>query len=66
MGRPKMPRSERKGKIAGVRLSPDERTMIDNAANKEGIELSKWMRKNLLQAAKNVLDLNGHDGIIRT
>jgi uncharacterized protein (DUF1778 family) len=65
MGRPKIPKADRKGKIAGVRLSPDERKTLDSAALKEGLGLSKWMRKTLLDAAKSALDFRSKNGIIK-
>jgi uncharacterized protein (DUF1778 family) len=62
LGRPKIPKSDRKGKITGVRLTPDERKTIDTAAFNEGLELSKWIRKTLLEAAKSALDF-GQNGV---
>ena len=65
MGRPKIPKADRKGKMTGVRLTQNERKAIDSAALKEGLELSKWMRKTLLDAAKSVLDFGSKNGIMK-
>jgi uncharacterized protein (DUF1778 family) len=65
MGRPKIPKADRKGKIAGVRLSPDERKTLDSAAFEEGLGLSKWMRKTLLDAAKSALDFRSKNGTLK-
>jgi uncharacterized protein (DUF1778 family) len=65
LGRPQIPISERKGKITGVRLTPDERKTIDTAAFKEGLALSKWIRKTLLESAKSALDFNKNGGTMK-
>ena len=65
LGRPKIPKSDRKGKITGVRFTPDERRTIDTAALSEGLELSKWIRKTLLEAAKSGLDFNRNGGTLK-
>jgi uncharacterized protein (DUF1778 family) len=49
MGRKKLPDDERREKPLRIRLSPDERELIDRAA--EG-NASAWARRVLLQAAK--------------
>jgi hypothetical protein len=63
-GRPKIPKSERKGKITGVRLTSAERKAVDTAALKEGIKLSKWIRKTLINAAKSTLAFDSEGGTI--
>ena len=65
MGRPKIPKADRKGKMTGVRLTPEERKTIDSAALKEGLGLSKWMRKTLLDAAKSALDFGSKNSTIK-
>jgi uncharacterized protein (DUF1778 family) len=65
LGRPKIPKADRKGKMAGVRLTPDERKTLDSAALIEGLGLSKWMRKTLLDAAKSALDFHLKNGTIK-
>ncbi len=51
LGRPPMQITERKAKITGVRLSADERSLVERAAANSGDTLSKWLRKTLLEKA---------------
>lgn len=51
MGRPKLPKGETK-KIFSLRLDKHERKKIEEAAEKEGIAVTKWARKALLKAAE--------------
>jgi uncharacterized protein (DUF1778 family) len=55
IGRPKLSSSQKKAEIAGVRLKPDERSLMEEAASQQNERLSEWMRKNLLSAAKRQL-----------
>jgi hypothetical protein len=43
----------------------DERKTIDTAAFKEGLALSKWIRKTLLESAKSALDFNKNGGTMK-
>jgi uncharacterized protein (DUF1778 family) len=65
LGRPKLSKQAKKGQITGVRLSADERKTIDSAAIKEGLGLSKWMRKTLLDAAKSALAFGSKNGTLK-
>lgn len=47
-----MLKSERKGKITGIRLKEEERSLIESAASKTGKGLSEWIRVTLLSAAE--------------
>lgn len=42
-----------RAKYLMVRLSPAEHALIDAWAKRKGIVLSKWVRRNVLQAAKD-------------
>jgi uncharacterized protein (DUF1778 family) len=52
LGRPELSEGERKGKIAGVRLRPDERDLVERAASIRRQSLSDWMRGVLLSTAQ--------------
>jgi hypothetical protein len=49
MGRKKLPDKERREKPLRIRLSPEERKLVDGAA---GGNSSAWAREVLLKAAK--------------
>lgn len=38
--------------IVAVRLTPEERDIFERAAHKRGLQLSSWMRMNLLDRLK--------------
>jgi predicted HicB family RNase H-like nuclease len=50
IGRPKLPKRERRGKLLGVRFTDAERRELDAAANAAGKTLSQWARDTLLDA----------------
>jgi uncharacterized protein (DUF1778 family) len=52
LGRPKLRQGEKKAQIAGVRLRPDEREMVEKAASLQKKTLSEWMRSTLLSTAE--------------
>ncbi len=43
-GRPKLPETDKKGQITGVRLRDEERQLLEKKAQSEGKTLSAWMR----------------------
>jgi len=51
LGRPPLLEAQKKGKITGVRLRDEERSLVEKAAEKSGQGLSEWMRKVLVNAA---------------
>ncbi|HEY2328984.1 MAG TPA: DUF6290 family protein [Verrucomicrobiae bacterium] len=53
LGRPKIPKAERKGQITGVRLRSEERELFEKAAASHGKTLSDWMRETLLSAVNH-------------
>lgn len=54
LGRPKLPKRERNGKILGVRFTIAERRMLDDVARAAGVSLSDWSRNVLLAQARSV------------
>jgi hypothetical protein len=55
IGRPTLEKSEKKGKVTGVRLRPGERAMLERAAAKREEALSTWIRNVLVNAADQEL-----------
>ncbi len=50
MGRPSLPEGETKDAIFSVRLSAEERTAVEAAAERAGEKASAWARRLLLAA----------------
>jgi hypothetical protein len=50
VGRPALSKREAKGRITGIRFSPDEYKRIEAAAKASGMKISKWMRRTLVAA----------------
>ena len=53
LGRPKTPKHKAKAPGISVRLSPEERQIIQAAINASNLSQSEWARKGLLYIAKN-------------
>ncbi len=51
IGRPPIPRKERKATLLSVRLTEEERRAVERAAKEAGTGLSEWARRVLLAAA---------------
>ena len=51
IGRPTLKKSAKKGRIIGVRFTPDERRLVEKAAEKSGKTISQWMRNAALEIA---------------
>jgi len=51
IGRPAVPRKLAKATLLSVRFTEGERKLIHHAAKREGIGLSEWARRVLLDAA---------------
>ena len=49
-GRPPLPKAERKAAIFSVRLSPEEREQVEQAANSQGLKAAAWARLALMHA----------------
>ena len=55
MGRPPLPKQERKANMFRIRMTEAERAEIDLAAESEDQSSSEWARKVLLRSAKRKL-----------
>ncbi len=55
-GRPPLKESQKKAQIAGVRLRPEERSLLEKAAALHDQTLSTWMRNILVTSAANELN----------
>ena len=51
IGRPPIPKKDRKATLLSVRLTAAERKIVERAANKDGVGLSEWARRILLASA---------------
>jgi uncharacterized protein (DUF1778 family) len=51
MGRPELPLEKRKMVTLTLRLTAEERDLVDHAASEAGMKLSAWARKTLVQKA---------------
>jgi hypothetical protein len=49
-GRPRVPKKLAKGSLLSVRFSEGEREALERAAEREGLRLSEWARRKLLEA----------------
>jgi uncharacterized protein (DUF1778 family) len=54
-GRPRISETEKKASIAGVRLSSEERALLEKAASSRQKKLSEWMRDTLIRIATKQL-----------
>jgi uncharacterized protein (DUF1778 family) len=54
MGRPKKPDSERKADELRIRMTEEERLLLDDAAQNAGQETSTWARETLLKIASKI------------
>jgi hypothetical protein len=51
-GRPKKPRGETRENVLRIRLTSDERKLLDLAAKDQGLDTSAWARSELIVSAK--------------
>jgi uncharacterized protein (DUF1778 family) len=58
-GRPPLPDEERKGYMFRLRMTHEERALLDRAAKKDGKDTSAWARATLMAKAKKVLASDG-------
>ena len=49
-GRPKLPKGEAKGKIVPIRFTKAEAEQLTQAARRNGLTLSEWIRRTVLAA----------------
>lgn len=52
MGRPALPKREKRGKFISTRLSPPEYAEIEAAIKASGEAKTEWVRKKLIAAAR--------------
>lgn len=52
MGRPTLPKQEKRGRFISTRLSPPEYQEIEQAVRASGEAKTEWVRKKLLAAAR--------------
>jgi hypothetical protein len=52
VGRPSLPKKEKKGVFISTRLSPGEYKEIVEAAEQSGMKIRKWVRTKLIAAAR--------------
>ncbi len=52
MARPRKPKKETRENILRVRLTDDERKLLDEAARKRSLETSTWARSELVALAR--------------
>jgi uncharacterized protein (DUF1778 family) len=58
-GRPPLAEGERKGHMMRVRMTHEERALIDKAARKDGKDTSAWARALLVAKAKKAVASDG-------
>lgn len=52
VGRPALPKKEKRGRFMSTRLTPDEYKEIEDAINASDMDKTEWIRKKLLAAAR--------------
>jgi hypothetical protein len=52
VGRPKLPKEQRRARITPIKFSAEEHAFYQKKADKEGLKLSDWIREKLKSAAK--------------
>lgn len=58
-GRPKKPESEVKTYMLRIRMTEEERALLDAVAQAKSLQLSSWARSELLALARKALGRNG-------
>lgn len=62
MGRPKKPPGEARDAIMHVRLTPEERALLDAAARVKALDTSAWVRSEMLALARKVIGPSAETG----
>jgi len=60
-GRPKKPASDARGNVLRIRLTEEERKILDAVAGEKTLDTSTWARSELLALAKQLLNHKAHD-----
>jgi hypothetical protein len=58
-GRPKKPEAEAKSYMLRVRMTREERALLEEAAKSKSLETSTWARSELVSLARKVLGKKG-------
>jgi uncharacterized protein (DUF1778 family) len=58
-GRPKKAQGGARGNVLRIRLTADERRLLDRAASSRSLETSSWARSELVMLAKKLLGRKG-------
>ena len=58
VGRPMLPKKEKRGKFISTRVSPPEYNEIMAAVKASGDAKTEWVRKKLIAAARRSLNVN--------
>jgi uncharacterized protein (DUF1778 family) len=59
MGRPKKPEGESRTYMLRVRMTEEERTLLEAAARSKSLQVSSWVRSELVALARKVLRKEG-------
>jgi hypothetical protein len=54
-GRPKKPEGKARGNFLRIRLTEEERALLDQAAKTKSLETSTWARSELVELAKKLV-----------
>jgi uncharacterized protein (DUF1778 family) len=58
-GRPKKAKAERRGNVLRIRLTLEERGVLDAAAESQALDVSAWGRMVLMKAARPAVNRTG-------
>lgn len=56
LGRPKKVKAERRGNVLRIRLTTEERSVLDAAAESQSLDVSAWGRMVLMKAARPAIN----------
>lgn len=63
MARPKKPKADNRTNVLRIRLTPQERAQLDEAAKLSGLESSTWARFELLGRAAKIRNQRGDSSV---
>ncbi len=59
MGRPRKTPDEAKGFMLRIRMTHDDRALLEQAAKLMSLQLSSWARSELVELARKIIKKNG-------
>jgi len=59
MGRPKIPKPEAKTFMLRIRMTEEDRALLEKAAKRQSLQLSSWARSELIGLARKLLRKDG-------